>query len=212
MSSKRVQNERAHALTILKKDPRFAALIKAHGEADLSKHLMKARGVFPALVRSIIYQQLSGKAAGAIHARVLALFPSEKATPEALLKIRASQLRKAGLSIQKIEYVRDLARKCLDSTIEEKKFPAMTSEEIIEHLTAVKGIGRWTAQMLLLFSLERPDILPHDDLAIRKGFMKVYKLATMPSKQEMDALAQPWRAYASYGSWYLWRSLDSSFE
>jgi len=209
MARTRVLKDQDAALSLLKKDTRFRALIKKHGEAHLARHTMKAQGVFPALLRSIIYQQLSGKAAGAIHTRVLALFPQEKVTPEALLKIRTLALRKAGLSAQKVEYVRDLARRCLDGTIEEKRFSKMTSEEIIEHLIAVKGIGRWSAQMYLMFSLERPDILPHDDLGVRKGLMKVYGLKTLPSKKDMDALAAPWRAYASYASWYLWRSLDA---
>ncbi len=189
------------------------ALIKKYGPPDLSRYHGKL-GIFPALLRSIIYQQLSGKAAAAIHKRVVELFPPgrsgrKRPTPELLLKIRAPQLRAAGLSIQKISYVRDLAKKCLDGTIDEKKFPQMTSEEIVQHLVAVRGIGEWTAHMLLIFSLKRTDILPVGDLAIRKGFQKVYRLKATPDKKRMERIAAKWRAHASIASWYLWRSVDT---
>ena len=120
------KNDYVTALKILRKDARFALLVKRYGEPDLTKYHASAGGVFPRLLRSIVYQQISGKAAAAILARVLALFPSGKSTPEKLLKIRAPRLRKAGLSIQKISYVRDLARKCLDGTVNEKLFPKMS--------------------------------------------------------------------------------------
>jgi DNA-3-methyladenine glycosylase II len=195
------------SVAFLKKDKRFAALIKRYGPPDLERYHGKIN-VFQALLRSIVYQQLSGHAAAAIHTRVKALFPRDKPTPELLLKIRAPRLRKAGLSIQKIAYVRDLAKKCLDGTIDQKHFPKMTSQEIIDHLTAVKGIGEWTAHMLLIFTLHRVDILPVGDLAIRKGFQSVYGLKEMPTVKEMEALAENWRAHASIASWYLWQVAD----
>ena len=186
----------------------MAALVKRHGPPDLSRYHGPVT-MFESLLRSIVYQQLSGKAASTILGRVRALFPRGKVTPQALLKIRAPQLRKAGLSKQKIRYVRDLAAKCIDGTIEEKKFPKMTSEEIIEHLIQVKGIGEWTAHMMLIFKLHRLDILPVGDLAIRKGFQSVYGLKKSPSAQDMERLSAPWRAHASIASWYLWREMDS---
>lgn len=192
----------------LKKDKAMAKLIKTYGPADLTRYHAASPGVFQSLLRSIIYQQLSGHAAKAIHGRVLALFPKQQPTAQALLKIPAKKLRAAGLSIQKIEYVRDLARKCSDGTIDEKRLPKMTSAEIIEHLTAVKGVGEWTAHMLLIFTLHRPDILPTGDLGIKKGFQITYKLRSLPNKKQMEKIAEAWKGHESYASWYLWRAAD----
>lgn len=195
------------SLRAVRKDPRMAPLLKKFGPPDLTRYHASTPGVFQALLRSIIYQQLSGHAARAIHARVLVLFRG-KPTPKQLLKIPASKLRAAGLSIQKIEYVRDLAKKCLDGTIDPKRFPKMTSQEIIDHLVAVKGVGQWTAHMVLIFTLQRPDILPVGDLGIRKGFQTVYDLKALPNKEQMERIAESWRAHASIASWYLWRVAD----
>ncbi len=196
------------SLAALMKDKRFAPLIKKHGLPEIDRYHGKI-DIFHALLRSIVYQQLSGKAAATILARVVALFPDGKPTPETLLKIRTPRLRKAGLSAQKVGYVRDLAKKCIDGTIDQKLFPKMTSAEIIEHVTAVKGIGEWTAHMLLIFSLNRPDILPVGDLGIRKGFQIVYGLNELPDAKKMEKLAKDWRAHASVASWYLWRVADA---
>lgn len=198
------------SLKALKKDPKMGAVVRKHGKLDLSKYHKNAGNIFGRLLRSIVYQQISGKAAASILARVVDLFPNKKPTPEKLLKLRTSQLRKAGLSSQKVEYVRDLARKYLDGTIEEKKFPRMSSQEIIDHLVQVKGIGVWTAHMLLIFTLYRPDILPTGDLAIQKGFMEVYGLKKMPDKKQMERIAKPWRSHATAASWYLWRVADEA--
>ena len=196
------------SLSRLRRDPRMVRLIRTHGAPDLTRYHADSPGVFQALLRSIIYQQLSGHAARAIHGRVLALFPKQVPTPKALLKIAATKLRAAGLSIQKIEYVRDLARKCLDGTIDPKKFPKMSSQEIIEHVTAVKGVGEWTAHMVLIFTLRRPDILPTGDLGIRKGFQITYGLRDLPTKKQMEKIAEAWRGHESVASWYLWRAAD----
>jgi len=198
------------ALRALRRDKYLAPLIKRYGPPELTRYHKKTRGVFSALLRSIVYQQLSGHAARAIHERVVALFPSGNPTPQALLKIRAPRLRKAGLSIQKIAYARDLARKCLDGTIDERLFQKMTSQEIVEHLTQVHGVGEWTAHMVLIFTLGRADILPAGDLAVRKGFQKAYGLRALPGKAEMEARAAKWRAYASIASWYFWAIADES--
>lgn len=198
------------SIRALKKDKRMAVVVKKHGPLDLSRYHANSRGIFPSLLRSIVYQQISGKAAASILARVQALFPKNKPTPEALLKIPAAKLRKAGLSGQKVTYIKDLAKKCLDGTIDEKKFPKMTSDEIIEHLVQVKGVGVWTAHMLLIFTLYRPDILPVGDLAIRKGFQSVYGLKEMPGTKEMEKIARPWRMHATAASWYLWRVADEN--
>jgi DNA-3-methyladenine glycosylase II len=197
------------SLTLLKKDRRFATLIKKHGLPEIDQYHGKI-DIFHALLHSIVYQQLSGKAAATILARVVALFPNAKPTPEALLKIRAPRLRKAGLSAQKVGYVRDLAKKCIDGTVDQKLFSKMTSAEIIEHVTAVKGIGTWTAHMLLIFSLHRLDILPVGDLGIRKGFQTVYGLKELPDEKQMEHFAKKWRAHASIAAWYLWRVADGA--
>jgi 3-methyladenine DNA glycosylase/8-oxoguanine DNA glycosylase len=210
MDKKSMKNRHAASLTHLKRDKALAKLIKKHGAPDLSPRTADTTGVFQSLLRSIIYQQLSGYAARAIHARVLALFPKQKPTPQALLKIPAKKLRAAGLSIQKIEYVRDLARKCLDGTIDSRRLPKMSSAEIIEHLTAVKGVGEWTAHMVLIFTLQRLDILPTGDLGIRKGFQVTYKLRNLPTKKEMEKIALPWKGHESVASWYLWRAADEA--
>ncbi|MDE1925528.1 MAG: DNA-3-methyladenine glycosylase 2 family protein [Patescibacteria group bacterium] len=186
----------------------MAKLIKTYGPPDLSRYHASTPGVFQALLRSIVYQQLSGHAARAIHARLIDSFEKGKPTPEKLLKIPAKKLRAAGLSMQKIEYVRDLARKCIDGTIDPRHFPQMKSKEIIEHLTAVKGVGVWTAHMVLIFTLGRPDILPTGDLGIKKGFQSVFGLQELPTPKQMEKLAMPWRGHESIASWYLWRVAD----
>jgi DNA-3-methyladenine glycosylase II len=163
---------------------------------------------FTALARSIIFQQISGKAASAILGRFLALFPGGKPTPAALLKLRTAQLRKAGLSNQKVLYLRDLAKRFLDGTIEPRKFPKMTDEEIREHLLVVKGIGRWTADMFLMFTLHRPDVLPTGDLAIQKGFQKVFNMRALPDAKKMEKLARDWSPHRTVASLYLWRVVD----
>ncbi len=198
----------ADAIRALKKDTHFAPLIKRHGTPDLSRY-HGGINIFQSLLRSIVFQQISGAAARSIHGRLLELFPRKRPTPDALLKLRAPQLRACGLSTQKIVYVRDLAERCLDGTIDQKKFPRMTSQEIIDHLVVVKGVGVWTAQMMLIFRLHRLDVLPVGDLAIRKAFRHVYGLKKDPSAKEMEALAAPWRAYASVAAWYLWEEIST---
>lgn len=202
------QPDFSESIKALRKDKKLNTVIKKHGPMDLTKYHANSRGIFPALLRSIVSQQISSKAAASILVRVVALFPKNKPTPELLLKIPSPKLRKAGLSAAKVIYVKDLAKKCLDGTIDEKQFPKMTSQEIIDHLVQVKGIGEWTAHMLLIFTLYRPDILPVGDLAIRKGFQSVYGLQALPNKKEMEHIAKPWRSHATAASWYLWRVAD----
>jgi DNA-3-methyladenine glycosylase II len=196
------------SLNVLRKYPQFKALIKKHGPPDFSRYHGKAR-IFTAILRSIISQQISTKAAAAIRARFLALFPKSGPTPELLLKMPAAKLRTAGLSTQKINYMRDAAEKFKDGTINPRKFAKMTSDEIIEHLVQIKGVGVWTAHMLLIFTLERPDILPTGDLGIRRGFQKLYNLRKEPTHDKMEKLAKEWREHASVASWYLWRIVDT---
>lgn len=200
------QPDYSPALRALRKDRTFAPLLKRHGKPDLSRE-HGGTNIFQSLLRSIIFQQISGAAGRSIHTRVLALFPRKHPTPQALARLATEDLRAAGLSAQKVAYVQDLAARCLDGTIDQKRFPKMTSQEIIDHLIVVKGIGVWTAHMMLIFRLHRLDVLPVGDLAIRKGFKVVYKLRGEPSAKKMEALAKPWREYASVAAWYLWQEV-----
>ena len=194
------------AVRHLKRDPRLAPLIGVHGHPPFKPQ----PNAFKALTESIIYQQLSGKAASVIYGRFLDLFPKRRfPKPELLLTIPATQLRSVGLSNQKASYLLDLAAKFMDGTIQPKRFPLMSNEEISEHLIQVKGIGQWTADMFLMFALNRPDVLPVGDLGIRNGFKKLYGLRKEPSPERMTALAEGWRPYRTAAAWYLWRVLET---
>lgn len=162
---------------------------------------------FPALVRSIVFQQLHGNAARAILGR-LQQKAGGKITPESILKLRPTQMRSLGLSKQKLTYIRDLARKTRDGAVEFAKFPQMPDEEVIAELTQVKGIGQWTAHMFLMFALRRPNILPTGDYGVRNAMRKAYGMKVMPKPRTMERLAKCWHPYCSVASWYLWRSLD----
>lgn len=197
------------SLAVLGRDKRFARLIKKHGAPALSRKNLSGSEIFRALLRSIIYQQLSGKAAGSIHARFLALFPRKRPTPSLVLKTSEKELRACGLSFQKISYMKDLAQRFEDGVIRHRSLPKMSSEEIITHLTQVRGVGEWTVHMLLIFTMGRLDVLPVGDLGIRKGFQIVYDLEALPDKKTMERLAANWRAHASVASWYLWRAADA---
>jgi DNA-3-methyladenine glycosylase II len=194
------------SLAVLRRHKEFRVLIERHGPPDLVRYYGR-RGIFETLLRSIIGQQVSRAAARAIHARVSALYPGGKPTPALVAKTPPAKLRKAGLSAQKVLYLKDLARHFADGKLE-KSIRRMGSADIVETLVAVKGVGVWTVQMLLIFTLHRPDILPTDDLGIKKGFQKVFKLNALPTKREMEALATPWLPHSTVASWYLWRSLD----
>jgi DNA-3-methyladenine glycosylase II len=164
---------------------------------------------FHGLTRSIVYQQLSGKAASTIFSRVVEAAKGEDPlTPQTILKIRPEKLRAAGLSQQKLTYVRDLAQKTRDGIVDFSRLPQMEDGEVIEHLTQVKGVGVWTVQMMLIFALKRKDVLPVADLGIRNAIQRAYALEAPPKPKEMEAIAEKWRPYRSIASWYLWRSLD----
>ena len=161
-----------------------------------------------ALVRSIVGQQLSTSAATTIHGRLLVLVGEANPLPEDWLALNDPDMRAAGLSRQKIAYIRDLARHVKDGELPMDRLHLMSDDEVIEALTAVKGIGVWTAQMFLMFRLGRPDILPVLDLGIRNAFRRAYKLRKDPTAKRMQALAKSWAPYRSVASWYLWQSLE----
>jgi 3-methyladenine DNA glycosylase/8-oxoguanine DNA glycosylase len=166
---------------------------------------------FDALAESIAYQQLSGKAAATIFGRVRALYPKRKwLDPEQLLATPDKTLRAAGLSRAKTAALKDLAAKTIDGTVPAgRALIRMSDDEIITRLTAVRGIGRWTVEMLLLFDLGRPDIWPVDDYGVRKGFAKTFGRRKLPTPKQLMKFGEKWRPYRSAAAWYLWRALDA---
>ncbi|HEX6897397.1 MAG TPA: DNA-3-methyladenine glycosylase [Bryobacteraceae bacterium] len=167
---------------------------------------------FQTLVRSIVYQQLSGKVAKVIFGRLADMLPDGKLTPESILKLTPAKMRRAGLSKQKTAYIRDLARKTAQGKVRFEVLPQLADDEVIEHLTQVKGIGVWTAHMFLMFALRRPNVLPTGDLGVRSAIRKMYELEELPHPKQVEELAAGWRPYCSVASWYLWRSLDNQAE
>jgi DNA-3-methyladenine glycosylase II len=162
---------------------------------------------FTSLAESILYQQLNGRAAATIFKRFTDL-AGDPLTPEGILKLSDEQLRGVGLSKQKSAYLRDLAVKTRDGLLNFEKLPDMTDDEVIEHLTQVKGIGVWTAHMFLMFTLRRPDVLPTGDYGVQAAIKKHYRKRKMPKPDVMHKIARPWAPYRSIACWYLWRSLD----
>lgn len=193
-------------------DPTMAALMERVGKIDLATRLRRRQEERPAdaygaLLRSIVGQQLSTKAARTIYLRVLDLFGGTTPSPEQLLAAREEDLRGAGLSGRKTEYVRDLASHVLGGELELGRLDELEDEEVIEEIVAVRGLGRWTAEMFLLFHLERPDVLSGGDLGIRKAIQVEYGLEEMPPPTRVLEIGEPWRPYRSLASLYLWESL-----
>lgn len=162
---------------------------------------------FSSLAESIVYQQLNGKAAETIFTRFAAL-AGDPLTPEGILKLTDTELRAAGLSKQKSAYLKDLATKTAAGLLDFKRLPELPDEEVIQHLTQVKGIGVWTAHMFLMFTLKRPDILPTGDYGVQAAIKKHYRKRQLPKPHVMEKIAKPWAPYRSVACWYLWRSLD----
>lgn len=189
-------------------DPVLGAWIAAHGPCELAP-----RGLdpFPYLLRAIVYQQLAGKAAATIHGRVLAL-TGDPPTPESLLALPDDALRGAGLSRNKLAAARDLAAKTQQGLIPPLDvLHALSDAALVEQLTAVRGVGPWTVEMLLIFNLGRPDVLPVTDLGVRKGFSLLYSDgAEMPSPAALMAFGERWRPWRSVAAWYLWRAADGA--
>jgi 3-methyladenine DNA glycosylase/8-oxoguanine DNA glycosylase len=189
-------------------DPVMGGLIRRVG--DFTMRPEPTHSLFQALVRSIVYQQLTGKAAATILGRVTRLFaPKRFPTPGDLLEISPERLRAAGLSTNKTAALKDLAARALDGTVPSlPRVRRMHDDEIIERLTVVRGVGRWTVEMLLIFKLGRPDVLPVGDLGVRKGFALTFRKRTLPLPEVMHRQAARWKPYRSVASWYLWRSLE----
>ena len=188
-------------------DPVLAELMRRAGPFALRTRRM--HNPFEALARNIVFQQLHGSAAEAIHGRVLGLFGGGRLRPRDVLDAPDEALRGAGLSGAKAAALKDLAAKTLDGTVPTlARLRRMGDEEIVERLTRVRGIGRWTVDMLLMFRLGRPDVLPVGDYAVRKGFAVAYGLGESPRPKELERYAERWRPYRSVASWYMWRALE----
>ena len=164
---------------------------------------------YDALVRSIVFQQLSGKAASTIHRRFMELYPGKRPRAEHVVTTEEHLLRGAGLSRQKIGYLRDLSARVADRTLPLAHLGRLSDDEIIEHLVQVKGIGRWTVQMFLMFRLGRPDVLPELDLGVQKGIQLAYNKRALPTPKDVLRIGAPWAPWRSVASWYLWRLLDA---
>lgn len=188
-------------------DPTLARVINEVGAFRM--RLRPAPTIFAALAEAIVYQQLNGKAAAAIFARVRALFPRGRPTAAQLLRTSEEKLRGAGLSRSKLLSLRDLAQKAEDGAIPTLgEIQSMADETIVERLSEVRGIGRWTAEMLLMFRLGRPDVLPVDDYGVRKGFAIAFDKGELPSPKELAAYGLRWKPYRTVASWYLWRMVE----
>lgn len=188
-------------------DPVLGRIIERVGPCRLEAR--RAGTHYDALVRSIVFQQLSGKAAGTIHGRFRALYPGNRIRPELVLATDDVTLRGAGLSRQKIGYLRDLSSRVVDRSLPLAHLGRLPDDAIIDHLVQVKGIGRWTVQMFLMFRLGRPDVLPELDLGVQNAIQRAYRLERRPTPKEVLRIGERWRPHASVASWYLWRSLEN---
>jgi DNA-3-methyladenine glycosylase II len=186
-----------------KSDPILRAIIERVGPCRMEF----GEPEFSSLAEAIVYQQLNGKSAVTIFNRFAAL-AGDPLTPEGILKLSNEQLRGVGLSKQKSSYVKDLAAKASDGLLNFARLQDMTDDEVIEHLTQVKGIGVWTAHMFLIFSLRRPNVLPTGDYGVQMAIRKHYKKRKLPKPQDMEKIARVWEPYRSVACWYMWRSLD----
>lgn len=192
-----------------KVDRKLARVIKQVGPVNVAP----PRGVNPymSLVRAVAHQQLTGKAANTILGRVMALYPGKKfPSPEDLLKTPDRKLRAAGFSWAKVRTVKDIAAKAIAGVVptSSRALHKLSDEEIIERLTSVRGVGSWTVEMMLIFTLGRPDVWPVADFGVRKGLMLVYKLKTFPTPKEAQPYGERWRPHRSAAAWYLWRACD----
>ena len=190
-------------LHLKKSDPVLRAIIERVGPYKIEY----GEPTFHSLAESILYQQLNGKAAVVIFNRFTEQ-TGDPVTPEGILKLSDAQMRAIGLSKQKTAYLRDLAQKTKDGLLNFERLSDMSNEEVIEHLTQVKGVGVWTAHMFLMFTLRRPDILPTGDYGIQAAIKKHYRKRKWPKPKDMEKIAKPWAPYRSVACWYLWRSLD----
>jgi DNA-3-methyladenine glycosylase II len=198
-------NEIEQAIRHLRKaDPVMRNVIRKAGPFTMQLH----RNRFRALVFSILGQQISGKAAASIRARLIEYLKPEQISPQSIARLTPEKLRRVGVSLQKANYLLDLATQVAEGKLRLDRVARMSDEDVIDALVQVKGIGVWTAQMFLIFSLGRPDVFPHDDLGVRSAIRNLYGLEELPNKEISHRIATPWRPYATVASWYCWRSLE----
>jgi 3-methyladenine DNA glycosylase/8-oxoguanine DNA glycosylase len=190
---------------LMRVDPAYARVIDAVGPF---KPRPPAEDPFNALARAIVFQQLAGRAAHAIHGRFMALYAGQP-TAEAILRTPPEDLRAVGLSGNKTASICDLASKTIDGTVPLDQLDQLPDAEIVERLSAVRGIGRWTAEMFLLFQLQRPDVWPVDDFGVRKGYAVIHALAEPPTPRALGPLGEIYRPYRSAAAWYCWRAVDT---
>jgi len=196
------------ALEVLEKDFEMQKLIKNYGLPSFEPK----NDYFQSLMHSIVFQQLNGKVANIIYQRLISLLPSNKITPKKVLVLTNEEMRKAGLSSQKINYIKNLANYFDTNHFDSNKVRKMTNEEISEELIKIKGIGQWTVDMFLMFTLNRSDIIPYSDLGIQKGMKILFNLNTLPTKDEMKNISIRWKPYRTVACWYLWKIVDDGFE
>ena len=189
-------------------DPVLGVVIKRVGACTFARRETGTH--FAALTRTIVFQQLSGKAASTILGRLHGLYGDRAPTPRELLQTPEPTLRSVGISTQKATYLRDLAARVEDGRLPTSRLGRLDDARVIEALTGVKGIGRWTAQVFLMFRLARPDVLPDGDLGIQKAVQRAYGLRRLPKPERVQKIGAPWAPYRSIASWYLWRSLDAN--
>lgn len=205
MPTDRVPYARKARMHLSKADPVLAQIIAEVGALGIQPR----RERFQALARNIIFQQLAGAAANAIYGRFVGLFPGvEFPSPEQVLAKTDAELRSVGLSEKKALYIKDLAAHVRDGKLNFHRFHRMTDEEIIADLTRVKGIGKWTAEIFLMFNLGRPDVMPADDLGVQNAVKRHYRMRQRPNRKRLLKHAERWRPYRTAAAWYLWRSLD----
>jgi len=192
------------AIKVLKKDPKLARIIKVVGKYQITT----TSNYFESLIEAIITQQLAGSAAKAISKRFRSLYGKRFPKPVDVLKTSDSKLRSTGLSGMKVKYIKDLSKNIESKKLKLRSLSKLSDDEIVEQLTQVKGIGRWTAEMFLIFSLGRMDILPVGDLGLKKGVQLLNSSTKLPTSDEIEELAEKWRPYRTVATWYLWKSLQ----
>ena len=195
------------ALKILNKDSKMRELIKEYGFPEFEQK----NDYFQSLMRSIVFQQLSGKVANIIYQRLINLLPNNKIIPKAVLKLSKEDMRQVGLSLQKINYIKNLADYFNTNMFDSNKVEKMSNEEISKELIQIKGVGQWTVDMFLMFTLNRLDVMPYSDLGIQKGMKILFNLNELPTKDEMKTLSNQWSPYRTIACWYIWKIVDDGF-
>ena len=197
-----------YAIDILNKDTKMKRLIKEYGLPSFEQK----NDYFQSLMRSIVFQQLSGKVANIIYNRLINLLPKNRIIAEEVLLLKKNDMRQIGLSLQKINYIKNLANYFNTNIFNSNIVEGMSDEEISRELIQIKGIGQWTVDMFLMFTLNRLDIMPYSDLGIQKGMKTLFNLNQLPTKNKMRVLSENWKPYRTIACWYLWKIVDDGFE